>query len=186
MQLSKLGWVAGAAAILTIAGCGSSAGPPTTGAPTAQHVDLAAQAIQYSRCMRDHGVTNFPDPTVTRESGGGQSLELIVSGALASSPKFKAAQTACQRLMPGPNPADIASHQRQEKAGKLSFAQCMRRRGVTSFPDPDAQGQLTLAMVNAAGVDIHARAVLNAAMGCVPASQGTINKADIQRAEAGG
>jgi hypothetical protein len=68
--------------------------------------------------------------------------------------------------------------------GKLSFARCMRSRGITAFPDPTRQGQYTLSMVTAAGVDIHAPAVKAAAMACIPASQGTVSAADIQRATA--
>ncbi|WP_041258989.1 hypothetical protein [Pseudofrankia inefficax] len=32
----------------------------------------------------------------------------------------------------------------QGGSGPLAFAQCMRAHGVTNFPDPDAQGYLTL------------------------------------------
>jgi hypothetical protein len=33
----------------------------------------------------------------------------------------------------------------------LAFAKCLRSHGVTNFPDPTSQGQLTLEMVNAVG-----------------------------------
>jgi hypothetical protein len=54
------------------------------------------QLLQHSRCMRAHGITDFPDPTT---NGGGASLHL--GGNIdPSSPQFQAAQKACH--MPGP------------------------------------------------------------------------------------
>jgi hypothetical protein len=67
----------------------------------------------------------------------------------------------------------------------LAFARCMRHRGVTDFPDPTSQGELSLETLHAAGVDVHAPAVLAAARSCLPALNGAITGADIQRAESG-
>lgn len=51
------------------------------------------QALQFSQCMRAHGLTNFPDPSF---SGGGVQLRLSASTGLdPNSPAFKAAQSAC-------------------------------------------------------------------------------------------
>jgi hypothetical protein len=51
-----------------------------------------AQLLQFSQCMRAHGVSNFPDPT-------SHGLDLG-SGIDPSSPQFQAAMQACQSLMP--------------------------------------------------------------------------------------
>jgi hypothetical protein len=59
-------------------------------------------ALKFSQCMRTHGVPNFPDPTV---SGGGVRLKLRAGGANGidpESPRFRAAQKACQSIAPGP------------------------------------------------------------------------------------
>jgi hypothetical protein len=59
-------------------------------------------ALKFSQCMRTHGVPNFPDPIV---SGGGVRLKLRAGGANGidpGSPQFRAAQTACQSIAPGP------------------------------------------------------------------------------------
>jgi hypothetical protein len=53
---------------------------------------------------------------------------------------------------------------------------------VAGFPDPTSQRQLTVAMVKAAGVDLHAPAVLTAAKGCIGVSHGAITPADVERA----
>jgi hypothetical protein len=52
-------------------------------------------ALKFARCMREHGITKFPDP----QTGGG----LLIgpdSGVDPSSPTFKAAQKACEQLLP--------------------------------------------------------------------------------------
>jgi hypothetical protein len=48
--------------------------------------------------MRSHGVVNFPDP----QADG--ALELAQKVAHANTPRFKAAQHAYQKLVPGPIP----------------------------------------------------------------------------------
>jgi hypothetical protein len=74
--------------------------------PNGGKVDPAAQAkavraaLDFSKCMRAHGITNFPDPQV---HGGGIGLEFKRgSGIDPKSPQFQAAQRACQKNMPGP------------------------------------------------------------------------------------
>ena len=59
------------------------------------------KALQFSQCMRDHGVTDFPDPQFT--SGGGVTIGGNGKGAGLdpNSPTFQAAQQACQSLLPG-------------------------------------------------------------------------------------
>ncbi len=52
-------------------------------------------ALKYSQCMRQHGVPKFPDP----QPNGGLLLKQG-SGIDPSSPTFKAADKACQQLLP--------------------------------------------------------------------------------------
>jgi hypothetical protein len=57
------------------------------------------QALEFSKCMRSHGVPNFPDP---KASGGSMELSIPKSAGInPNSPQFKAAQKACQKLLPG-------------------------------------------------------------------------------------
>jgi hypothetical protein len=59
------------------------------------------QMLDFSRCMRSHGVPGFPDPEVSAD--GGISLSIRKgSGLDPNSSRFQAAQRACQKLMPGP------------------------------------------------------------------------------------
>lgn len=84
--------------------------------------------IAFSKCMRAHGVTNFPDP-----SGGG-GLNIAGTGINPQAPAFKSAQAACVKLMPGGGPGTHASAQQIKDA--TDTAECMRHHGVTGFPDP--------------------------------------------------
>jgi hypothetical protein len=60
--LMVMKWTAAMAAVLGFAvlaaGCGGSNGPGSAGSGSAK-----AQFLAYSRCMRSHGVSDFPDPT---------------------------------------------------------------------------------------------------------------------------
>lgn len=64
----------------------------------------------------------------------------------------------------------------------LAFARCMRDDHVPNFPDPTAEGQLTLDMLGSAGVDLHSPAVISAASSCIPSADGAISARQVQRA----
>jgi hypothetical protein len=64
----------------------------------ADQAKAQAQMLKFSACMRAHGLPDFPDPKI---SGGGIQLS-IGKGLDPNSPVFKAAQKACQSVMPGP------------------------------------------------------------------------------------
>jgi hypothetical protein len=72
--------------------------------------------------MRAHGVPNFPDP------GASQELPIMPS------PAFQSAQKSCQHLLGGGLGSGPASA--QAGAQLLQISQCMRRRGISGFPDP--------------------------------------------------
>lgn len=115
---------------LVVAACGSSSNssdPP--GKPSAA---LYQATLAFSRCMRSHGVTNFPDPT----PGKGISLRITPnSGISPFSPTFKAAQASCHKLLPGGGPVS-GKPTAQDKEQMLQISQCMRQHGISDFPDP--------------------------------------------------
>jgi hypothetical protein len=168
---------------LLAAACGSSGDkPPSAGPPK----NGAAAAFRYAGCMRDHGVSNFPDPQVST-SNGGQSIKLMLPASAARSPRFKSAQKACRGILPVPlNNAQIAAQQQAHKQVLLAFARCMRTHGVSGFPDPNSQGQLPPQMLSSAGIDIHTHAFLTAADGCVGVTHGMITRAQVAQAVSGG
>lgn len=123
VRTRALGLIAASLACwLSIAACGSS-GNPATGVST---VD---SGLQFARCMRAHGVSNFPDP-----NGRGQIEIAPGSGVGPQSPAFQSAQRSCGKLLPkGGPPTQMSASQR---AAALRFAQCMRAHGQPDFPDP--------------------------------------------------
>ncbi|MGH9105804.1 MAG: hypothetical protein ACRDZX_08210 [Acidimicrobiales bacterium] len=86
------------------------------------------EMLRFAECMRSHGITNFPDP-----SGGG--FRIPVGGRFNQSPQFLAAQKACQEYLP-PGPGSGPPPSAQALAQMLKIAQCMRRHGISDFPDP--------------------------------------------------
>lgn len=69
----------------------------------AQQAAAEAQALQFSACMRSHGVTNFPDPQFSSGAGGfGVRIHVQAGAGLdPGSPIFQAAQKACGSFLPG-------------------------------------------------------------------------------------
>jgi hypothetical protein len=172
--------VVGAAAIaLVAAGCGS--GRSSTTAATAPHTGPLA----FARCMRAHGLSGWPDP----DTNGGFDKSVLQQLGYTKV-RVRSAANACGHLLPsgGSGPGETAQQRSTRLADGLSFARCMRSHGVTRFPDPNAQGELTVEMVEAQGIDVRAPAVLQVVQACLPASHGALTPGDVRRAinEAGG
>jgi hypothetical protein len=55
-----------------------------------------AEYLKAAACIRTHGIPNFPDPTF---SGGG--VHVSHKGLNLNSPQTRAAEEACQSLIPG-------------------------------------------------------------------------------------
>jgi len=184
MRTTAVSILACAAFCAGLAGCGSSGPSTTTDANVTNGSGAtqgpAAAAFAFSRCMRSHGVSNFPDPVVTT-SPGQTSIKIRAVAGDNGSPQFKTAQQACQHLLPGPQGETPAQRQAHTQA-LLAFARCLRSHGLSNFPDPNGQGQLTIEMIDAAGINLHAPNVLPAARACVGVTHGVITGADVERA----
>lgn len=136
-------------AVLTLlalgpAGCARTA-DDGTGVATAQHGGATPSAspsasrdpdapLKFARCMREHGMTWFPDPD---KSG---RMEIRIPQGLDPK-KMEAAQQACKQFMGGgtmerPPAADLEAFRR--------LARCMRENGVPKFPDPDPDGGMRI------------------------------------------
>jgi hypothetical protein len=102
--------------------------------------------VRFSGCMRSHGVTGFPDPTVG--SNGLPSWTFDAGNVSPQSPAFRAAHQVCKKDLPDllRTPAEKATANR----AALRYATCMRSNGVPSFPDPNGQGLIQIK--NATGV----------------------------------
>jgi hypothetical protein len=126
------------------AGCGSSGGTSTgTGGNKNAHAGTDSsgsngaattreRAVKFSECMRENGVSDFPDP----DASGAFTIEAVANGSSVdtSTAAFKRAETACKDLEPAGFYGGTRSPEQQKAA--LEFAQCIRDHGVKDFPDP--------------------------------------------------
>jgi hypothetical protein len=96
------------------------------------------QLLAFSKCMREHGISDFPDP----DRNGGIALQGTPGGDLdKDNPQFAAALTACKVLMPnGGQP----QQSEQDRRSNLAYSKCMRAHGLKDFPDPDRNGGISV------------------------------------------
>lgn len=89
--------------------------------------------LAFARCMRANGVPGFSDPRPGRGA-----LFAIPAGTSPAAPAFRAAQAKCQKFLgdglPGPGATTHPSAQTLAKLLRISV--CMRRHGISQFPDP--------------------------------------------------
>ena len=72
---------------------------PTQSLTPAQSAAQNAEALQFTQCMRSHGVPNYPDPSAsTGTSTGAVHLNLQGTGIDFDSPTVQAAITTCGGL----------------------------------------------------------------------------------------
>jgi hypothetical protein len=179
------GSIAGVA--LAAAGCGGSSPTTSTGSSASKPPPgtFVTDAYKYAACMRANGDANFPDPTVSHNNGGTQ-IAIHVIGP--NSPGFNAAQNKCRGILPQPSKSELAQQaqdQRVHTQDLVSFAHCLREHGISRFPDPSAQGQLSLSEIEADGIDLQAPNVRAAALTCVSASNGAVTRQAVLQATSG-
>jgi len=133
--------LAAAVAVLA-AGCGSKS--PTQN-KSAFVTHALAKQVAYAQCMRTHGLPGFKDPTI-KQSPQGVGISQGVPASVGQSPAFGSANRACEKLLPrgaqgngAPPPITAA-----QRAQLVTFAGCMRRRGVSDMPDPAPNGSFNL------------------------------------------
>ena len=125
------------ATALPAAACssGSPSSAGSTGAPQAGGAANSSSGLAYSRCVRAHGVPDFPDPG----SSGQLSKQAVVTALRAVSDSRAAAATgACARLNPAGQEDPVLTAQEQQDY--LRAVACMRSHGITGFPDPTFPG----------------------------------------------
>jgi hypothetical protein len=116
-------WVAAVGCAIALSACGSSSKPSGTG--------QVSIGIKFADCMRTHGVPDMPDPS----AGGGGIQFSSNSGINPASPAFQTAQKQCGSLIPGPGSGPPQASE-SRKLQMIHLAACMRKHGLTSFPDP--------------------------------------------------
>jgi hypothetical protein len=108
----------------TTAASSGSSGPSSSGQSS------QSEELQFSRCMRSHEVSDFPDPP----ANGGMLNAISAAGVNTRSPTYQSALQACKRYSPAGNlsPAQSAA----QNAKGVEYSQCMRSHGVPNYPDP--------------------------------------------------
>jgi hypothetical protein len=102
----------------------------TSSGSTQSRAASYGRLLAYARCMRSHGVPDYPDP-----SQGNGSIGIALPDS--NSPQSQTASHDCRSLAP---PGPTAAGRAQALAQELTFSRCMRSHGVPNFPDPPANG----------------------------------------------
>jgi hypothetical protein len=149
-----------AAALLAVACGGSPSSTGFSGSPNAGG-SANSQALAYSRCVRSHGVPDFPDP-----GSNGQIHKPAAVRALrrVGDSRAKAATYACANLNPAGqgNPTLTA----REQQDYLKAAACMRSHGFSNLPDPTFPGGHVNLPRIPSGIDTKSRQFTQAAQTC--------------------
>ncbi len=173
------------AAAMVAVGCGgnSPSSASMSGAAANAKGGPDQAAFQFSACMRNHGVNNFPDPKVTT-SANGTSVAIGINPSISGQPAFKSAQNACQHILGKPNsgPDSNPAQQHARVQAILAFARCLRSHGFPNFPDPDATGGLSAETIAKAGINFDNPALLTAGRGCASVTHGIITPAQVAQA----
>jgi hypothetical protein len=125
--------------IVAVAACSST---PATASGDSSTSSAYQKALAYAQCIRAHGIPNYPDPNSKGQfiAPNGSSLPSVSPAVLQSSGK------ACQKLLPpsmAQGPPQGSQGAKATNQG-LKFTRCMRSHGVPNFPDPAANGSITL------------------------------------------
>jgi hypothetical protein len=134
----KLGPLA-ALAVVALVGAGCSNEPAEDGDAGNANATNRDKAAKFAECMRDNGVSEFPDP----DASGGLTIDGVLNGSSLdpSAPAWKEAIGVCKDLQPpGFTGDDEVTADEQE--ARLEFAQCIRDNGVKDFPDPTKDGPM--------------------------------------------
>jgi hypothetical protein len=168
-----------ASVAILAAGCGSTGPTPSTPTTPTQ----IAQAAKYTKCLRQHGLSNFPDPKAITENGT-PTVTIAFPAGSTNAPQFNAATGACNHLYPRQNQGGNRVIGPDGIAHIMAFARCVRRHGVADFPDPPTPGRRAQTVGPPfAGVDWHSPTVQAAAKACIPPSHGVITPDLLKRFE---
>jgi hypothetical protein len=123
-----------AAFALLAAGCGGGGGSPA--AATGASVATVAATVQngalaFARCLRSHGLPDWPDPT----SGGAFDKSQLRQLGYSVSRVRAVEDGPCKNLLNSGAPPTYTITP-ADRADYLDAAACMRAHGFSDFPDP--------------------------------------------------
>jgi len=116
---------------LLAAACSGSSTETNTFAPGATYT----QALAFTKCMRSHGVPQFPAPDSQGNFNNAQIEALENNNSQAEN-----AIDQCRSVLPnagtGLTAEQIQTIQQQNLRNAVKAAHCMRAHGIENFPDP--------------------------------------------------
>jgi hypothetical protein len=124
-----------------MAGCATNEDPtvananPSTKTTAGSAGSSEPSMMKFSQCVRDQGFPWYPDP----QADGG----LVVhnpDGVDRS--KLDKAEEACKKYQPGQGQQGPVPAEDLKKIQQM--AQCVRDHGFAKYPDPDANGSITV------------------------------------------
>jgi hypothetical protein len=159
---------------------GGGSTPGGSGGSFSSSMQVGGAGIGFSKCMRSHGVPNFPDPNSSGAVTFGSS-----DGIDPRSSQFQSAQQTCQKLLPNhgaPSPAQQAKAQ----AAMLRYSACMRSHGVPKFPDPNfSGGGISLRIDSKNGIDPQSPQFQSAQKACQANLPGKLGESKVAGAGGG-
>jgi hypothetical protein len=93
-------------------------------------------ALAFARCMRTHGLPNWPDP----ESNGVFDKSKLQQAGYSVAQTRAAEDGPCKNILPTQAPTASQTITAQQQQDYLNAVACMRSHGITDFPDPTFSG----------------------------------------------
>ncbi len=124
-----------ALAVVTLIGVGCSDAPDENGSAADANADYE-NAVKFAECMRDNGVSEFPDP----DASGRLTIDGVLNGSSLdpSTPAWKTAIGACEDLQPPGSTGQKRRAEQQDAA--LEFAQCIGSTRPAGYTELQRQG----------------------------------------------
>jgi len=156
--MSRKRWALATLAMVPLIGAGCGGNDSSGGNTTAAN---QGKAVKFAQCMRENGVTEFPDP----DASGRLTVDGVINGSSIDpdAPAWTQAIGACKDLQP-PGFTGGGERSAGQQSAALRFAQCIRENGVPDFPDPvSGEPLVDTYRIPSAATD-RGMSILNAAM----------------------
>ena len=126
-----------AALSLIAAGCGGSASSGVANVASTTTIEYGtsganAEALSFARCMRSHGIANWPDP----ESNGAFDKSKLRQLDVSPSRIRSIEERSCKDFFQNAGSGQATTITAADRTDYLKAADCMRRHGFADFPDP--------------------------------------------------
>jgi hypothetical protein len=164
--LLRAGMLAAAAAVVALlaTACGGGSSSSSTASPPTL-TGLTDQALAYAKCMRSHGIPNFPDPNV-QDNAHAKGVGFSLSNIDTHSAQFTSAAKLCQKQT---GFGHITAAQLQAAMNNmLKVAECMRSHGIANFPDPFENSHQIGFNLDGTGIDMNSARFKAAQAACRP------------------